>query len=225
MGSDLSIVNAARVSFNKRSQWVGNTLSDRDVKLINFLAREGHWSPFAHTALQLHIKAPLFVARQLQKHQIGGVWNEVSRRYVDHEPEFYWPINWRGRPIDKKQGSSHLVLNQLEFHPGDGPVEVTEFLKQEAKRTLRHYEKLIKSGIAPEQARMILPQNMYTEWFWSGSIYFFARVARLRLSKDAQEETQDVVREIAKHCEINFPVSWEALNVKGRIEATSDEYL
>jgi thymidylate synthase (FAD) len=122
MGSDLSVVNAARVSFAKESEWdtsIGITefsdygdifsLNEKDQKLISYLAKHNHWSPFAHTSLQFRIKAPIFVARQLVKHQVGGVWNEVSRRYVDDEPEFYFPDVWRGKPVNAKQGSDGVV--------------------------------------------------------------------------------------------------------------------
>ena len=144
MGSDLSVVNAARVSFGKRK----GTVDDKDEKLIKYLAKHNHWSPFGHAQLQFHIKAPVFVARQLVKHQVGLVWNEVSRRYVDYEPEFYVPEVWRKRASDKKQGSSEETT---EYNLGS----TLEFIKQT-------YENMLKADIAPEMARMILPQNMIT---------------------------------------------------------------
>ena len=176
MGSDSTIVNAARVSFNKevpRSQ-VG--LGGKDEKLIKYLAEHEHWSPFAHGSLQFRIKAPIFVARQLVKHQVGLVWNEVSRRYVDEEPEFYVPFMWRKRPPKSiKQGSSE---EEVEY-------DITKYIKI-AKRL---YDKMLKEDIAPEMARMVLPQNMMTEWYWSGTLYAFARVCNLRLKPDTQSET------------------------------------
>ena len=148
MGTDLSVVNAARVSFAKES----NEFSKQDAKLIHYLAKHNHWSPFGHASMQFRIKAPIFVARQLVKHQIGLVWNEVSRRYVDDEPEFYVPSEWRLKADDKKQGSSDETI---EYNLGS----TLEFIKTT-------YQNMLKANIAPEMARMILPQNLYTEWYW-----------------------------------------------------------
>ena len=221
MGTDLTVVNAARVSFDKASFWEYSTvehpefgpirdehLSVADTKLIHYLAKHNHWSPFAHTSIQLRIKAPIFVARQLVKHVVGGVWNEVSRRYVDSEPEFYFPEVWRGRPTDgAKQGSSGIVERleaDLDVTPGD-----------EARKACFEaycaYTNLLEAGVAPEQARMILPQNMMTEWYWTGSLMFFARVCKERLAPGAQAETRDVASLIAREVELLFPVSWNAL--------------
>ena len=208
MGSDLSVVNAARVSFAKKSEleWVekGNsstvyeqTLKDKDKKLINYLAKHDHWSPFGHASLQFHIKAPIFVARQLVKHQVGLVWNEVSRRYVDDEPEFYVPKKWRLKAKDKKQGSSDETI---EYQLGS----TMEFLKQT-------YNNMLKANIAPELARMILPQNLYTEWYWSGTLIAFARICNLRCKPDTQFETQQIANMIDLVSKEKFPVSWEAL--------------
>ena len=172
MGTDLSVVNAARVSFAKES----DELSDKDEKLIKYLAKHNHWSPFGHASLQFRIKAPIFVARQLVKHQVGLVWNEVSRRYVDYEPEFYIPDVWRKKPEGSiKQGSSEETVE----YDIAGTIEYT-------KQT---YKNLLREGIAPEMARMVLPQNMYTEWYWSGTLYAFARVCELRCKDDSQRET------------------------------------
>ena len=193
MGSDLSVVNAARVSFAKNKE----EFDDKDEKLIKYLAEHNHWSPFGHASLQFRIKAPVFVARQLVKHQVGLVWNEVSRRYVDDKPEFYMPFIWRGAPENKKQGSSD---EEIEF-------DIT-MLMQNAKDT---YEQMIEEGVAPEMARMILPQNMMTEWYWSGTVYAFARVCNLRNKEDAQEETRTVTYEIARHMKDHFPVSTKYL--------------
>lgn len=219
MGSDLTVVNAARVSFDKQSEWEQwsvdggktkyNALSERDSKLIKYLADHNHWSPFAHTSIQLRIKAPIFVARQLVKHQVGGVWNEVSRRYVDSEPEFWFPEVWRGRPEGSiKQGSSGVV--NLPDHISTY-LDVSLQPQDVVQLTLNMYNHMLDSGIAPEQARMILPQNMMTEWYWTGSLMFFTRVCRERLAPGAQQETREVAEQIAKCVAPLFPVSWTAL--------------
>jgi len=222
MGTDLTVVNAARVSFDKESAWEwtvaehrGDTqqafLSEADTKLIAYLAKHNHWSPFAHTSIQLRIKAPIFVARQLVKHQVGGVWNEVSRRYVDSEPEFFFPEVWRGRPTNgMKQGSSGMV-DSMSYDPHKTPNDEARVLCEDA---LRVYNELLTSGVAPEQARMILPQNMMTEWYWTGSLMFFARVCKERLAPSAQAETREVAEQISAIVAPLFPVSWAALNVK-----------
>lgn len=198
MGSDLTVVNAARVSYSK----VSSSLSEQDIRLINYLAKHKHWSPFSHAFLQFRIKAPVFVARQLGKHQVGLSWNEVSRRYVDYEPEFYTPLSWRQKPEDSKQGSSGEATSQ--YFP-------SLYLEDVVALAQTNYKKMIQQGIAPEMARMILPQNMLTEWYWSGSLYAFARVCQLRLDKTAQIEVQDVARQISAHCNTLFPHSWNAL--------------
>ena len=199
MGSDLTVVNAARVSFAKQSE----VMLDKDDKLIHYLATHGHWSPFAHAFLQFRIKAPIFVARQLVKHQIGLSWNEVSRRYVDEPPEFHNPTVWRGRPKNSKQGSDGEVAYQ------NVPQKI---LEQTNLLAFKNYNILIKQGVAPEQARMILPQTMMTEWYWSGSLQAFARVCNQRLDAHSQEETQDIARQIQEHALPLFPVSWVALS-------------
>ena len=199
MGSDLTVVNAARVSFDKHK----DDLDDSDEKLIAFLAKHGHWSPFAHVSQQLKIDAPIFVARQLQKHQIGLAWNEVSRRYVDSEPKFYTPPEWRKRAKDKKQGSlSEPIASQGIAHA----------IKKEAEiACVNAYNKLLRMDVCPEQARMVLPQSMMTSWYWSGSVYAFSRVCNLRLKEDAQYETRQVAQIISDHCAVEFPVSWKYL--------------
>lgn len=237
MGSDLSVVNAARVSFAKASEWShvcwscdfssmdwhddvcpqcgtdnygrrpgdGMELAERDVKLIRYLAEHNHWSPFAHTSIQLRVKAPIFVARQLVKHQVGGVWNEVSRRYVDDEPSFYFPDVWRGRPDGSmKQGSSEIdAFAKLGYVP--------DYIKQSVESALAAYEIALEDGVAPEQARMLLPQNMHTEWYWTGSLMFFHRVCKLRLDPHAQAETREVAQQIRDIVLPIFPVSWSSL--------------
>jgi thymidylate synthase (FAD) len=199
MGSDLTVANAARVSFAKHKE----ELDGSDEKLIKFLADHGHWSPFSHVFIQFKIDAPIFVARQLQKHQVGLAWNEVSRRYVDSTPEFYSPDEWRRRAIDKKQGSmSEPVPSQ----------KVVKSIKEEFDAVaLDCYNRLLKLKVCPEQARMVLPQDMITSWYWSGSVYAFSRVCNLRLKEDAQAETREVAQAISDHCTIMFPVSWKFL--------------
>jgi len=199
MGSDLSIVNAARVSMDKHHDEFD---AIADTRLIDYLAREGHWTPFAHTALSFRIEAPIFVARQLAKSQIGLVWNEVSRRYVDSAPEFYAPAEWRGRSENVKQGSGGAIENQEAAH------QICHYAIRDAGIA---YGSLIKEGVAPEQARMILPQSMLTTWIWTGSLYAFARVCKLRLDSHAQAETREIAEGIATECGRRFPVAWPAL--------------
>ena len=201
MGSDLTVVNAARVSFCKRK---GKAEFDNsDKKLINYLARHNHWSPFGHCSIQFYIKAPVFVARQLVKHQVGLTWNEISRRYVNTEAEFFEPDVWRGAADDKKQGSSDETIN-ISSHS----KRVYQQVLLKAKWT---YEDLLKQGVCPEQARMVLPQSMITEWYWSGTLYAFARVCNLRCKPDAQQETREIANMIDKECGKMFPISWGAL--------------
>lgn len=201
MGSDLTVVNSARVSFAKTKKKID--ISDKN--LIRYLATHNHWSPFAHTCLQFYIQAPMFVARQLAKHQIGLVWNEVSRRYISSEPEYWQPNKkWRKAADDKKQGSSaDLIPSQ----------QIAEHTYTDACRhSVDSYKFLISMGVCPEQARAVLPVSIYTEWYWTGSVYAFSRVCNLRMAKDAQKETQDVVKEISFQCSSAFPISWAALD-------------
>ena len=210
MGSDLSVVNAARVSFGKKSEWEWvdagvrcfwgeeshQKLSDRDTKLIRYLAKHRHISPFGHCFASFHVKAPIFVARQLVKHKFLR-WNEISRRYVDDEPEFYTPYAWRGRSADKKQGS-------------EGVVNVGDW-GSSGWAALKAYKDLLAHGVAPEQARMELPQSTMTEWYWSGSLDAFADMCNLRCKPDTQAETREVADQISDKMKELFPVSWEAL--------------
>ena len=202
MGKDLTVANAARVSFGKTSEmeddpWGPPLLKAKDNKLIRYLAKHRHISPFGHCFASFHIKAPIFVARQLVKHKFLR-WNEISRRYVDEEPEFYTPKVWRGRSADKKQGSEGVVHTDSE----------PEFVNHTA---LRVYKEMLEEGVAPEQARMVLPQNMITEWYWSGSLDAFADMCRLRTSADTQAETREVAKQIDHKMIELFPVSWDAL--------------
>ena len=213
MGSDLSVVNAARVSFKKQSDWMPkvhngekNVLLEKDRKLIQYLAAHRHTSPFGHCFASFHVVAPIFVARQLVKHKFLR-WNEVSRRYVDDEPEFFEPRYWRGRSEDKKQGSSGSV--QLSEDVETGP----EFLYHEAK-TL--YREMLEEGVCPEQARMVLPQSMMTEWYWSGSLDAWADMCRLRGMPDTQLESREVSAYISDKMYDLFPESWKALRGYGK---------
>ena len=198
MGDDLTVVNAARVSFGKRKR----TFTARDGGLIRYLAKHNHWTPFGHVSLQFHISAPVFVARQLVKHQVGLVWNEISRRYVDNVPEVYTPSNWRKRSKDKKQGSSDEVVQErcLEY-------------ESLMKTVVDTYTRMLDKGICPEQARMVLPQSMMTEWYWTGSLMAFARVCNLRCKRDSQKETRDIAEEIDSLALGVAPISWQELRL------------
>jgi len=215
MGSDLSVVNAARVSFGKSSkmdmsdQWGPPKLKDKDAKLIKYLAKHKHMSPFGHAFASFHVKAPIFVARQLVKHKFLR-WNEISRRYVDDEPEFYEPDEWRGRANDKKQGSTGVVEDV------NTSIIVTdvygEYIYADYKDIAADtYNELICQGVAPEQARMVLPQSTMTEWYWSGSLDAFMDMCNLRCKLDTQYETRLVAEYILSEMINLFPVSVEAL--------------
>ncbi len=202
MGDDITVVNAARVSFGKKSKYECTDmvkgkweLAPKDAKLINYLAEHNHKSPFNHAFATFHVKAPVFVARQLVKHEYMP-WNDISRRYVDSEPEFYVPDKYRGRSLNKKQGSAGTVTVSDN---GFNEIAMTE------------YEYLLDLGVCPEQARMVLPQSMMTEWYWSGSLYAFAKMCSLRCAPDTQVETQQVAIEIDRTMADLFPVSWKAL--------------
>jgi thymidylate synthase (FAD) len=196
-------VNSARVSFAMESEEFGS----RDKKLIRYLANHNHWTPFGHVQLQFRIKAPVFVARQLVKHQVGLVWNEVSRRYVDFEPDFHTPEAWRKRADNKKQGSSDEVFT------GRQEERWNEKYCDLLERVRTTYDNMIAAGVSPEQARMILPQSMMTEWYWTGSLAAFARVVKQRVSDDAQYECRIVAEKIdqilANTEEISY--SWACL--------------
>jgi thymidylate synthase (FAD) len=170
-----------------------------------------HWTPFGHTAITVYVKAPIFVARQLGKHQVGFVWNEISRRYVDSPPEFYLPTVWRGKAKDKKQGSSgtaytEALLVKTGYDVWDGP-EYTEYNKV----VLSVYNEMLADGVAPEQARMVLPQSMMTEWYWTGNLYAFAKMFVARTDSHTQLETQEVAKMIGNVIQPLFPISWKAL--------------
>ena len=197
MGNDDSVVDAARVSFHKGA---GEYSQEANEKLIRYLAKNNHWTPFGHTCLKFRIKAPIFVSRQLAKHQVGLVWNEVSRRYVSDEPEFYIP-QLRKKAENVKQGSSDEVMPDMWTFAGI----------EHMKNLVAYYNSAIDSGMAPEVARAFLPQNMQTEWVWSGSLGAFADMLRLRLDPHAQYESRIVAEKIHKEMEVLFPVSINAL--------------
>ena len=267
MGSDLAVVNAARVSFSGQSEWdvsydcpefCGvNVLKPKDKHLIKFLARgcttqdwnglvddvvhvsdsigceakdhevealkgilnhvkrmPSHWVPFANGGqIKMHFKVPLFVARQLQKHTAGfNPWSEVSRRYVDSDPEFYVPDVWRGRSADKKQGSTGVInLKDTSLNLGDVNDDGETILHYYRDDSLSLYKQLIEEGVAPEQARMVLPQSMYTEFVWSGNLYAWASLYNTRSWGDSQAETANVAQQIKAIVEPLFPVSWKEL--------------
>ncbi len=214
MGNDLTVVNAARVSFAKESKWkdpiyqlgynnaAGQfVLKEKDRKLVHYLAEHKHTSPFGHCFASFHVKAPIFVARQLVKHKFLR-WNEISRRYVDSEPEFFDPKEWRGKAKDKKQGSDGIVFIS---------DDIVEDLYDD---TFARYKLLLELGVCPEQARMILPQSTMTEWYWSGSLDAFADMCNLRCAGDTQLETRLVANQICEKMMELFPVSWFALRLE-----------
>ena len=205
MGSDLTVVNAARVSFASESEEFGS----RDKKLVRYLAAHGHWTPFAHVQVQLRIKAPVFVARQLVKHQVGLVWNEISRRYVDFTPEFHAPEAWRKRAPNKKQGSLDETLDNdsLLYNSYWDLMTKAEDL----------YSFMLEKGVAPEQARMVLPQSMMTEWYWTGSLAAFGRVVSQRISEDAQYECRVVAEKIDQLLVNHEPISYSWSCLTGRL--------
>lgn len=230
MGDDLRVVNAARVSFSKESEWanailwddgrIEPTLGQKDQKLINYLAKHGHWTPFSHVMITMREKVPIFVARQRFKHMVGFTYNEVSRRYVDDTPELFQPDVWRKSAENKKQGSSEeeVFLKNIYFWKednGDSWQDWTlyEELQEQCKRSLLLYERMIEVGVCPEQARMVLPQSMYTEYYVTGSLSAWARAYKLRIDSHAQKEIQDLAEQwnevISTIPNINH--SWSAL--------------
>ena len=215
-GSDLTTVNAARVSFGKSSRWEYEDatdellLSQRDTKLINYLAKHKHLSPFNHTFITFHVKAPVFVARQLVKHEYMP-WNEISRRYVDDKPEFYEPDVWRGKADNVKQGSAGEIRTSCVYNMS-GELTHPRFAAWEVVDTsFSIYSSMIEAGVAPEQARMVLPQSTMTEWYWSGTLGAFAKMCKLRCASDTQYETRLVADPISEKLGELYPVSFKAL--------------
>lgn len=224
MGSDLTVVNAARVSFDKESDWEikgkeiadefgtyiedTESLSERDDRLIHYLASHNHWTPFSHPQVTLRETVPIFVARQRFKHVVGFSYNEVSRRYVDSDPKFYTPKVWRGRAENKKQGSSNEEIDPGSLYLFDSWQEELNDFYFEVKQ---YYNYLIDKGVAPEQARMVLPQSMYTSYYVTGSLAAWVRAYNLRSSEDAQFEIRELATQWKDIIEPLFPVSWKAL--------------
>ena len=199
MGGDLAVVNAARVSMNKHT----DEMRDRDRRLIHYLAEHGHVSPFFHVMLRCRISAPIFVARQWFRHQIGFARSEVSRRYVADTPDVWTPETVRERPSENiKQGSGGA-------HPQED--EVAEVIEQHLELGIDTYEALIARGVAPEQARAVLPQATYTQWIETASLYAYARLCRERMDEHAQQEIRELAEQVAAHCEQVAPESWRAL--------------
>ena len=200
-GSDLTVVNAARVSFAKEVSEMG----EKDDKLIAFLAKHNHISPFFHPQIRLRIKMPIFLAREWFRHTIGFARNEVSRRYVDSLPEVWFPLadNLRERDPKLKQGSKETPIADAE--------DVLHVIEEHGRVTLELYETLLQKGVAPEIARSILPQGMYTEFIETGSLAAYARLCQLRLDPGAQREIQEYARAIETLLLPHFPVSWGAL--------------
>ena len=218
LGDDLRVADAARVSFNKESAWEIKkvstflepetyelTLSEKDEKLIKYLANHGHWTPFAHPQITVRETVPIFVARQRFKHMVGFVYNEVSRRYVDDEPEFFKPI-WRQRPEKSiKQGSGEAFLDKIQ-------KKITKEVDKHNAKALKLYNKLLKDNVAPEQARSVLPQSMYTSYYVTGSLAAWARAYKQR--RDTHTAQIEIVELAGYWDEIMgslFPVSWKYL--------------
>jgi thymidylate synthase (FAD) len=215
LGNDLTVVNAARVSFHKESDWDGEQhwsgtikdkkLNEKDQKLIGYLAKHKHWTPFAHPQITLRIKAPIFIRTQLFKHKVGFTENEVSRRYVSDPPSVYFP-RWRGKPTNgAKQGSEDFMPLDEDYNTVNRHYELT------VREALLTYDELLKRGVAPEQARSVLPQGTYTEWWWTGSLSAFARVYTQRSDPHAQWECQEYAKAISTIIQPLFPHSWKAL--------------
>ena len=201
-GGDLSVVNSARVSFNKET----NVMEGKDVRLIHYLAKHRHDTPFRHNFIQLRCSVPLFLARQLMKHQAGLTWNEESRRYVDDLPQFHVPKAWRKRPEKSiKQGSG-------DHHPFS--PRWTRFYEDHVENSIELYRDMLRDDIAPEMARMVLPQSMMVNFIWSGNLLAFFHVYTLRSGEGAQEEAKIFARLMKQVIEPEFPESWAALEVR-----------
>lgn len=216
MGDDLRVVNAARVSFDKESSWCyrggepdvngvhgveEQVLGDRDIKLMSYLSKNGHWTPFSHVMITMRETVPIFVARQRFKHMVGFTYNEVSRRYVSDEPSFYEPDLWRKAAENKKQGSSDEEITHINWGPDEyaGGKDLILPIKEEyshfVERAIEMYGVMIKSGVAPEQARMVLPQSVYTSYYVTGSLAAWARAYKLRIDSHSQKEIQDLAKQ------------------------------
>lgn len=210
MGGDLRVINAAKVSFSKHADYI----DEKGERLIHYLAGNGHWTPFSHVFATFRIRSSIAVARQLAKHQVGLAWNEVSRRYVDDEMTFDIPEDFRERAENVKQGSAKTTVESMATGCfGDGtwvgrPADIVERFCSLANRL---YRDMVAAGVAPEQARMVMPVVAETEWYWSGSLAAWARVCNLRLDPHAQQETRDVAERLSEEMAKIAPISWEAL--------------
>lgn len=222
MGTDLTVVNAARVSFHKESSWDesgSKVLNDKDQKLIKYLASHNHFTPFTHCVITMRETVPIFVARQRFKHTVGFSYNEVSRRYVDDDPVLFIPETWRRKAENKKQGSSEeevQLYEHLAFEDGDwdDPWEdyrLDELLEEHNQRSIVLYKSLLRVDVAPEQARMVLPQSMYTSYYVTGSLSAWARAYNLRSDNHAQLEIQQLAKQWSDIIQPLYPVSWAAL--------------
>lgn len=206
LGDDLMVVNAARVSFNKHK----DTFDEGDRKLIGYLAKNNHWSPFAHPQITLRMDAPVPIRTQCFKHKVGFVENEVSRRYTDEDVTFYMPDGWRGKPKNgAKQGSSEDLIETVRFYGED--VSVSTFVSEHYDYSLELFNSMVAGGICVEQARFVLPQGMMVKWYWTGSLASFARFYRQRSDSHAQEEIQELAKAVDAVIRPLFPVSWAAL--------------
>jgi len=215
-GSDDTIANTARVSMEEEGKWnelpENYTPAQRD-RLIRYLATHKHTSPFRHNNLSVRCSVPLFIARQLGKHQVGLSWNEVSRRYVDTAPTFHTPAAWRSRPDGSiKQGSGDSLVHHCDdgYH-GEAGEPINYVYDELITHAVIVYESMLAAGVAPEQARMVLPQSMLTEFIWSGSLMAFAHIYNLRIDGHAQVEAQEFARQLDTIIRPLFPVAWEAL--------------
>lgn len=215
LGSDLTVVNAARVSFDKEAHWEwgndeiemwGPVLSEKDQKLITYLAKHNHFTPFTHAVITVRETVPIFVARQRFKHTVGFTYNEVSRRYVDDTPQLFTPDVWRVRPENMKQGSIEGELNGAYAQD-----DIHGLLDEVYIVSMKVYTEMIKAGVAPEQARMVLPQSMYTSYYVTGSLAAFARAYKLRSDPHSQKEIQDLAAQWDDIIEPLYPHSWKAL--------------
>jgi thymidylate synthase (FAD) len=218
MGTDWTVCNAARTSFAKRASEYSE---EKNIELLNYLAKHKHFLPFRHPQISLHIKAPIFVIRQIDKHQVGFSTSEISRRYVDTEPEMFLPDKWRKRADNVKQGSlnegvdlynKYVWTEEPEYGWDDYTVQ--EMLDEHWERSNLLYNRLISSyvGVAPEQARMILPQAMVTEQYKTGSLFGWFHLVSLRKEEHAQKEAQDLATQVEEIIAPLFPEAWKALS-------------
>lgn len=200
MGSDDTVCDAARVSMDKTADMFD---VKQNAKLITYLAKHNHWSPFSHVTVQMRFNAPIFIARQLQKHQVGFAWNEVSRRYVSTEPKMWFPKEFRTKADNVKQGSANTVHQHSHLYLTD--------MHAVCDKALMLYQDMIENGVCAEQARAVLPQSMMTEWIWTGSLYAWSRMHNLRIDPHAQSEVRDYAVDVGRVCSNLFPISWSAL--------------